>query len=197
MSFDSADSAALVANGQFADVVLHEMGHVLGIGTLWDAFDLLTAPSATNPLAAVRYFGENGNIGNVEIGAQGQAVVENEGGAGTARGHWKDTVYQNELMTGFLSRGRNPMSRLTIRSLQDLGYTVDPNQADSFNFPGRRLRVKEEADDEPKRQYGDDIKKVVPIQLATKTKGSNEKYTIKPLKKRKGKTFHSKKQPQH
>jgi hypothetical protein len=29
MSFDTADADSLVANGQFTDVVLHEMGHVL------------------------------------------------------------------------------------------------------------------------------------------------------------------------
>ena len=29
ISLDSADSASLVASGQFTDVVLHEMGHVL------------------------------------------------------------------------------------------------------------------------------------------------------------------------
>ena len=31
----SADVAALVANNTFYGVVLHEMAHILGIGTLW------------------------------------------------------------------------------------------------------------------------------------------------------------------
>ncbi|MEE9403374.1 MAG: hypothetical protein V3V20_00645, partial [Algisphaera sp.] len=35
MTFDTADTAGLVASGNFEAVVLHEMGHVLGIGTLW------------------------------------------------------------------------------------------------------------------------------------------------------------------
>ena len=35
MQFDSADVAALQASGQLQAVILHEMGHVLGIGTLW------------------------------------------------------------------------------------------------------------------------------------------------------------------
>ena len=33
MEFDSADLAALEASGQFENVILHEMGHVLGCGT--------------------------------------------------------------------------------------------------------------------------------------------------------------------
>ena len=34
------------------------------------------------------------------------------------------SVFGNELMTGFLNAGRNPLSRLTIAALQDMGYEV-------------------------------------------------------------------------
>jgi hypothetical protein len=34
-SFDSADLADMVQSGIINGVILHEMGHVLGIGTLW------------------------------------------------------------------------------------------------------------------------------------------------------------------
>ena len=36
MEFDSLDVSQLVARGQFEKVVLHEIGHVLGIGTVWN-----------------------------------------------------------------------------------------------------------------------------------------------------------------
>ena len=36
MRFDIADLASLEASGQLDEVVLHEMGHVLGFGSLWD-----------------------------------------------------------------------------------------------------------------------------------------------------------------
>ena len=35
MSFDTADLARMEADGSLTDVILHEMGHVLGFGTLW------------------------------------------------------------------------------------------------------------------------------------------------------------------
>eukprot|EP01026_Neomeris_dumetosa_P012015 TRINITY_DN142348_c0_g1_i1.p3 TRINITY_DN142348_c0_g1~~TRINITY_DN142348_c0_g1_i1.p3 ORF type:complete len:128 (+),score=12.79 TRINITY_DN142348_c0_g1_i1:28-411(+) len=38
MQFDSADVDMMVENGTFSSVILHEMGHVLGIGTLWNVF---------------------------------------------------------------------------------------------------------------------------------------------------------------
>ena len=42
-------------------------------------------------------------------------------------------MLQNELMTGFLNSGSaNPLSVLTIASLQDLGYTVNTAAADAF-----------------------------------------------------------------
>ena len=38
----------------------------------------------------------------------------------------------NELMTGFAGAGTNPLSRITIASLEDIGYDVDYSNADSF-----------------------------------------------------------------
>ena len=38
-------------------------------------------------------------------------------------------------MTGFISGTPNPMSRTTISSLQDLGYTVNLGEADAFTIP--------------------------------------------------------------
>jgi hypothetical protein len=97
----------------------------------------------------IRYFGANGNQGNTEIGGVGQAVIEQDGGAGTARGHWDEETYFNELMTGFISGSTQPLSRLTARALVDLGYTIDVTKSDSFSIAsGRRLRNTQEEEDE-------------------------------------------------
>jgi hypothetical protein len=106
---------------------------------MWDSNNLISPSSVTSN---IKYFGTNGNAGHVQIGGTGQADIEDTGGPGTSRGHWKETVYRNELMTGFISGTTQPMSILTVRSLQDLGYTVDVAQAEAFVKPvsGRRLR---------------------------------------------------------
>jgi hypothetical protein len=44
MQFDTADLAMLEADGFLSSVVLHEMGHVLGFGTLWERQNLLVDP---------------------------------------------------------------------------------------------------------------------------------------------------------
>ena len=45
MELDAADLDWIETNGALEAVILHEMGHVLGIGTLWDRFGLLRNPS--------------------------------------------------------------------------------------------------------------------------------------------------------
>jgi len=138
MQFDVADTDSLEAKGTLTATILHEMGHVLGIGTQWEGKNLISPGNAP-----FLYLGANGIQGQKDIGGQGNPIIEDQGGAGTARGHWKESVYQNELMTGFLSGNTQPMSRLTVQALKDLGYVVDLTQADAFTIPsaaGRRLR---------------------------------------------------------
>ena len=61
--------------------------------------------------------------------------VENTGGPGTADGHWRESVFRNELMSGFIAAPNNPLSRLTVASLQDLGYEVDLSKAEPYKLP--------------------------------------------------------------
>jgi hypothetical protein len=65
--------------------------------------------------------------------------VENTGGSGTRDGHWRDSVFGNELMTGFLSPGPNPLSRLTAASLVDMGYKVNLDSAQPYALPSHLM----------------------------------------------------------
>lgn len=47
----------------------------------------------------------------------------------------------SELMTGILQLGANPLSRISIKSLADLGFEVDATQADSYRLSDASLRV--------------------------------------------------------
>lgn len=137
MRFDDADVATLISRGQLDQVIVHEMGHVLGIGSLWSQFGLLQLPSTTVLPQDTWYSGAGGLTGFDDIGGAtytggNKVPVENMGGAGTANAHWRESVLANELMTGFLNAGSNPLSELTVRSLADLGYTVNAAGADPF-----------------------------------------------------------------
>ncbi|MEZ6052056.1 MAG: right-handed parallel beta-helix repeat-containing protein [Planctomycetaceae bacterium] len=131
MQFDSADLASLELAGQLDEVILHEMGHVLGFGTIWDNLGLLLNPGTADP----RFTGAQATTqyNTIFANAEADIPVENIGGPGTADAHWRETIFTNELMTGFLDGGvANPISAVTIAQFADLGYTVDLAQADPF-----------------------------------------------------------------
>ena len=57
-------------------------------------------------------------------------------GPGTADSHWSDGVFNNELMTGFVNQStNNPFSVMSIQSLADLKYVVNPAAADPYTVP--------------------------------------------------------------
>jgi hypothetical protein len=139
MEFDQDDLAALQTSGQLEQVILHEMGHVLGIGVLWDYVGLLEPPgcddqtpdpyfTGSDALAAFNAAGGTAYTGN-------KIPVENTGGEGTVCAHWRESVLDNELLTGFLNSGTNPLSAITVESLGDMGYTVDASTADAYVLP--------------------------------------------------------------
>lgn len=146
MTFDSADIDNLETAGSLGAVIEHEMGHVLGIGTLWNTASFGGSFAGTQAL----YTDGSGQFTGAAAIAQWQSEfgqadafvpVELGGGAGTANGHWNevddgagptgitqigtDNDMRDELMTGWL----NPdsfVSQMTLASLYDIGYTVVP-----------------------------------------------------------------------
>ncbi|MET7619256.1 leishmanolysin-related zinc metalloendopeptidase [Streptomyces sp. NPDC005408] len=134
MSFDTADLAHMEDDGTLLDVITHEMGHVVGIGTVWEDKGLLKDPRTPNPnFVGGAAMDELGKL----MGAGGPVPVpvESTGGPGTADSHWRETVFHNELMSGFVGSPGNPLSRVTVASLQDLGYEVDIEAAEAYELP--------------------------------------------------------------
>jgi len=136
MQFDSADLSMMESSGTLTNVILHEMGHVLGIGTLWSQKNFLDVTDATNPL----YVGANALREYRTLAANATATgvpVENTGGAGTAGVHWRESVFKTELMTGYVEQPgvAMPISRMTVGGLQDLGYMVNYAAADPYVLP--------------------------------------------------------------
>ena len=133
MRFDTADLTALEAAGQLDEVVLHEMGHVLGIGTLWSLLELITGAGSSDPYFTGPAARAAWRVSAVNLGYGGNIVpVENTGGSGTRDGHWRESLARNELMTGFLNNGSNPLSVFTIGSLRDMAYVVNDAVADEL-----------------------------------------------------------------
>ena len=112
-----------VSSLESRNLALHEMGHVLGIGTIWDDFiqNPTGDPHFTGPLAIAAF---NAAGGRDYAGAK--VPVER-----AVLGHWRAPVLEGELM---VSDGSGALSAITVQSLADLGYGVDVTQADSYTL---------------------------------------------------------------
>ena len=155
MEFDTADVAQLITHGLLNTVMLHEMGHVIGFGTLWDFlphaclqdtsssspktvndtyFSCAKGRAAFDSIGGLSYTGASlsppgGNKVPVEnCGASSPAGCAE----GTVNSHWREPVFGTELMTGYVNAGANPLSVLTIAAQEDLGYTVNYAAADVY-----------------------------------------------------------------
>ncbi len=156
---DAADLDRL-PTGDLEEVILHEMGHVLGIGIIWQRLDLLRNPASATSEPDTHFAGPLAIAAFDQAGGTGyrgaKVPVENRGGQGTRNSHWRDTVLAPELMSPYQRFGvREPLSAITIQSLADLGYEVDPTFAEAYRLPDADLARALEA--APRIPYGDDI----------------------------------------
>ena len=140
MEFDSDDIGRMEGDGDLMPVALHEMGHALGIGTLWGNFDtLLVNPSLPSDAGADTHFSGAAAIaafdaaGGTAYTGGAKVPVENLASVGSSDSHWRELVLGLELMTPLFTSGMpNPLSAITTESLVDMGYSVDDSQADPF-----------------------------------------------------------------
>ncbi len=117
MKFDIVDVNEM-GSVVFTDVVIHEMAHSLGFGSIWDRLNLVTNGEFTGANAVAAYR---------ELGGTGSGIaVEQDYGAGTAGSHWDEATFRNELMTGFINEGQNYFTKMSAASFADLGYVLSP-----------------------------------------------------------------------
>lgn len=137
IQLDTSDVAAMETNGTLLAVLEHEMAHVLGFGVIWSDLGLLSGSGTSNPQflgprAVAQY--------NAIFGMSATSVpVEADGGPGTAESHWDESLFKTELMTGYINSGTNPLSKITIASMADLGYQVNMAAAETYTKPTASL----------------------------------------------------------
>jgi len=121
MEFDSADADAFLALDLWDEIVLHEMLHTVGFGSVWDYLGLVADAGTSDPI----FTGDQATLAYRSLFDDADAAgvpLEQDGGAGTVESHWDEDVFGSELMTGYLDATGNYLSDVTVASLADLGY---------------------------------------------------------------------------
>jgi hypothetical protein len=120
MRFDTADLSNMESNGSLLNVIIHEMAHVIGFGTLWELNGLYSPGTG-------QYIGQHAiDAYQQEFDASATTVpVELDGGPGTADGHWDETWAgpTSDIMTGYIE-GAVTISDTTYAAFRDLGYAT-------------------------------------------------------------------------
>lgn len=142
MEFDIDDLAQVEREGNLVNLITHEMGHVLGFGSLWKDKGLLRDQGTANPT----FIGKNAMREYAKLLGSNIPVpvpVENTGGTGVRYGHWRESDFGNELMSSYLGVDLNPISRVTIAAMEDIGYSVSYEIADSFiTLKGMQIKAR-------------------------------------------------------
>ncbi len=146
--FDDADLGTLLAHDDLEEIMLHEITHVLGFGFRWVLLNLLDQDS--DPVFDPHFTGSRAIAAFDDAGGTNYtgAKVPTEPG----QGHWRDSVFGQELMSSFLYvNRREPLSAITLEALADMGFWVDVSAADSFQLASPDLIAADASDDPPIR----------------------------------------------
>ncbi len=132
------------------EFVANTIGRALGFGALWEEFGIVSLIDGVPT-----YTGANGlrEMSELSDNLNGVNALEDGATGGLAAEYWSEAVFDEELMTSRVETRRpdvgpgnpgvpdNPISALTIAAMQDLGYTVDYDEADFFRLdPGALSR---------------------------------------------------------
>lgn len=129
--FDSEDFSTLFENGQFNATLTHQLMHIIGFGSRWDFWGLI---SSNQPYTYLGHFGQNGYI--QAGGSQGSLPEIDSDGF-----HWSASVFGNELMTPTLQGSTHPLSKMSVMSLKDMGFSVNESRADPYSIPVTSSRL--------------------------------------------------------
>ena len=110
--------------GTLDELTLHELGHVLGFGVVWQfGRDLVAGAAGVDP----RFSGPRALAEYSALGRSGGIPIMTIDGAWQP--HWESAFFE-EVMARVPDGA--PLSRMTIASMADLGYAVDLDAADPY-----------------------------------------------------------------
>ncbi|GEM46321.1 leishmanolysin-related zinc metalloendopeptidase [Deinococcus cellulosilyticus] len=130
----------MMTQNTLKNVVLHEMGHVLGFNTDWNSPFVAKMTynwSWCGGATSIVFNGVRAMQEYQALGGSGGVPVQQDGRPGTCA-HWQESSLGDDIMTTFLT-GSGPLSRITVATLGDIGYRVNVAAGDPLTLPGTGL----------------------------------------------------------
>ncbi len=156
---DEADIATLESDGVLEAVFTREMARALGFNPpIWDSHGFFQNPSLPEepdadthmnaPLVVAAF-----NAAGGEGYAGARVPLENGAMEGISDVYWRASVFGDEVMTPYVTGDSQPLSRITLEALYEVGYELDVMTADPFTLAGARSARPRG----PKKYYGIDL----------------------------------------
>jgi hypothetical protein len=138
ITFDAADVQGLGTAG-LETRATQEMGRALGLGIFWDFNSLILNSGTSKPTYyganAVKAYKALGGAGNIPLETRFSIPLGNGAPLSIERETYWSEKLGNELLTPVLTAGKNPLSRITLGALIDLGYSVNTAASDAYTLP--------------------------------------------------------------
>lgn len=171
ITFDSYELEEL-SDIKLYGVILHEIGHALGLGSGDVYQSLVVNPSSDGNVLDTYFSGEYAKAmfdvvgGTAYIGMK--VPIENTMSVGSRNSHWRESIFDNELMTPIINDDSNPLSLVTIGGMRDLGYGVNWGAADVYILPTIVGSRRESLEGDHTKLGGDVIKgEIIPVDEIT------------------------------
>ncbi len=126
---------ASLSDRKLDDLIQHEVGHVLGLGTIWQRG--IFAPLVNGDTAAADpiFVGTNALGAFPKLGQSRRFTGRTVPLQLNVRGHWRGDVFLGELMAPTLIAAAQPTSSVTVAALRDLGWVVESEAYEEFTLP--------------------------------------------------------------
>ena len=123
-----------ISDQKLDDLLMHEVGHVLGIGSVWSRGQLsgyvVGDTNATDPIfVGPRTLTAFSRLGGSAAFAGRRVPLEVR-----FLGHWRASAFAGELMAPALSVAPQPTSAVTVAALRDIGWNVEPEAYEEFQL---------------------------------------------------------------
>lgn len=117
------------------DLIQHEVGHVLGLGTIWGRGAFLNLVEGDSASADPIFIGPAALSAFARLGGSARFVGRPVPLQLGVRGHWRSNSFGGEVMASALNAAAQPTSAVSVAALRDLGWDVESEAYEEYALP--------------------------------------------------------------